>query len=171
MSVSRSCRDLSCYCLSIGDPFFCDKGRKNEKLTFASTYCCHGLKMHEAFQCLRNLKYVCVSKSFRTGRLGRELQMVQLSATKCNCIAILWVSLVSFAAIILCVASQWVFIVVVCFVINSVRKLWIHPRTIKGDFTFTSTGSSSVIHTSHTEKQPGIGTGITKNSWIQAQKL
>jgi hypothetical protein len=52
-------------------------------------------------------------------------QMVQLSATRCNCIAILWVSLVSFAAITLCVASQRVFIVtvVVYFVIDSVRKL------------------------------------------------
>jgi hypothetical protein len=30
-----------------------------------------------------------VSKSFRTGRLERELQMVQLSATRCSCIAIL----------------------------------------------------------------------------------
>jgi hypothetical protein len=66
----------------------------------------------------------CVSKSVRTGRLERELQMVQLSATRCSCIAILWVSLVSFAAITLCVASQRVFIVVsVYFVIDSVRKL------------------------------------------------
>jgi hypothetical protein len=40
--------------------------------------------------------YESVSKSVRTGRLERELQMVQLSATGCNCIAILWVSLVSF---------------------------------------------------------------------------
>jgi hypothetical protein len=38
--------------------------------------------------------------------------MVQLSATRCSCIAILWVSLVSFAAITICVASQRVFIVV-----------------------------------------------------------
>jgi hypothetical protein len=38
--------------------------------------------------------------------LERELHMVQLSATRCSCIAILWVSLVSFAAITLCVASQ-----------------------------------------------------------------
>jgi hypothetical protein len=45
-------------------------------------------------------------KSFRTSRLERELQMVQLSATTCSCIAILWVSLMSFAAITLCVASQ-----------------------------------------------------------------
>jgi hypothetical protein len=57
--------------------------------------------------------------------------MVQLSATRCSCIAILRVSLVSFAAITLRVASQRVFIiivvvvvvVVVYFVIDSVRKL------------------------------------------------
>jgi hypothetical protein len=30
-----------------------------------------------------------VSKSFRTGRLERELQMVQLSANRCSCITIL----------------------------------------------------------------------------------
>jgi hypothetical protein len=50
--------------------------------------------------------YEGVSKSFRSGRLERELQMAQLSATKCSCIAILWVSLVSFVAITLCVPSQ-----------------------------------------------------------------
>jgi hypothetical protein len=33
--------------------------------------------------------YEGVSKSFRTGRLERELQMVQLSATRCSRIAIL----------------------------------------------------------------------------------
>jgi hypothetical protein len=61
---------------------------------------------------------------FRTGHLERELQMVQLSATRCSCIAILWVSLVSFAAMTLCVASQRVFVVVVVyFVIDSVRKV------------------------------------------------
>jgi hypothetical protein len=49
--------------------------------------------------------YEGVSKNFRTGRLEREVQMVQLSATRCSCIAILWVSLVSFAAITLFVAS------------------------------------------------------------------
>jgi hypothetical protein len=64
------------------------------------------------------------TKSFRTGLLERELQMVQFSATRCSCIAILWVSLVSFVAITLCVASQWVFIVVAYFVIYSVRKLF-----------------------------------------------
>jgi hypothetical protein len=63
-----------------------------------------------------------VSRSFRTDRLERELQMVQLSATRCSCIAILWVSLVSSAAITLCVASQRVFIVVY-FVRDTVLKL------------------------------------------------
>jgi hypothetical protein len=69
-----------------------------------------------------------VSKSFRTGRLQRELQMVQLSATRCSCISILWVSLVSFAAISLCVASQRVFIIVVVyFVMTQSGNFWIHP--------------------------------------------
>jgi hypothetical protein len=76
-------------------------------------------------------KFICillyheaVCKSFRTGRLERELQTVQLSATRRSCIAIVWVSQVSFAAITLCVASQRVFIVVsVYFVIDLVRKL------------------------------------------------
>jgi hypothetical protein len=35
------------------------------------------------------LAYEGVSKSFRTGRLERELQMVQLSAIMCSCIAVL----------------------------------------------------------------------------------
>jgi hypothetical protein len=72
----------------------------------------------------RVVPYESVSKSFRTGRLEWELQMVHISATRCNFIAILWVSLVSFAAITLCVASQRVFVVVsLYFVINPVRKL------------------------------------------------
>jgi hypothetical protein len=58
--------------------------------------------------------YEGVSKSFWTGRLERELQMIALSATGCSCIAILWVSQVSFAAIKLYVASR-VFIVVCVF--------------------------------------------------------
>jgi hypothetical protein len=62
------------------------------------------------------------TKSFRTGCLEWELQMVQHSATRCSRNTILWVSLVSFATITLCVASQQVFIVVVSFVINSVWK-------------------------------------------------
>jgi hypothetical protein len=56
-----------------------------------------------------------VSKSFRTSHLERKLKMVQLSATRCCCIAVLWVSLVSFAATTLRVIFY--------FVIDSVRKL------------------------------------------------
>jgi hypothetical protein len=67
-------------------------------------------------------KYEGISKSFWTGRLERELQMVQLSATKCSCIGTSWISLVNFAAITLCVASRRVFIVVY-FVIDTARKL------------------------------------------------
>jgi hypothetical protein len=49
--------------------------------------------------------------------------MVQISATRCSCIAILSISLMNFAVIILCVASQRVFIIVVVyFVMDSVRK-------------------------------------------------
>jgi hypothetical protein len=64
--------------------------------------------------------------------LERELQMVQFPATRSSCIAILWVSLVSFVAITLCVASQRVFIIVVIvyFVIGSVRKLLDTPSYI-----------------------------------------
>jgi hypothetical protein len=79
---------------------------------------------------LRNT-YEDVSRSFRTGRLERELQMVQLSVTRCCCIVILWVSLVSFSSITLCVASQRVFtLVVVYFVIDSVRKLLNTPSYV-----------------------------------------
>jgi hypothetical protein len=52
--------------------------------------------------------------------------MVQLSATRCSCNAILSLSLVSFAAITLFVASQRVFIVVY-FVIDTSGNFWIHP--------------------------------------------
>jgi hypothetical protein len=75
-----------------------------------------------------NEMYEGVSKSFRTGSLERELQMVQLSATWCSCIAILWVRLVSFVAITLCVASQRVFVVVVYFVVTQSGNFWIKPR-------------------------------------------
>jgi hypothetical protein len=57
--------------------------------------------------------------------------MVQLSGTRCNCIAILWVSLVNLSAITRYVASQRVFIVVsVYFVADSVRKLLDTPSYI-----------------------------------------
>jgi len=67
-------------------------------------------------------KYEGITRSFRTGRLERELQMVQLSATRCGSIAIISFSLVNFAAITICVVSQGL-LVVVYFVIDSVRKL------------------------------------------------
>jgi hypothetical protein len=69
--------------------------------------------------------YEGVSKSFRTDRLERELQMVKLSAIKCSCIATLQVSLVSFAATTLCVASHRVFI----FISLSTQSgnFWIQP--------------------------------------------
>jgi hypothetical protein len=97
-------------------------------LTTKLTTWLHGivfLEMLTVTQPVRTLPaYEDVSKSFRTGRLEQELQMVQLSATKCSCIAILCISLASFAAITICVASQRVFIVVsVYFVIDSIRKL------------------------------------------------
>jgi hypothetical protein len=68
-------------------------------------------------------KYEGVSKSTQTCRLERKLHIVELSATKCSCFAISWVSLVSFTSITLCVASQQVIPKVsVFFVIDSVRK-------------------------------------------------
>jgi hypothetical protein len=74
--------------------------------------------------------YEGVSKSFRTSRLERELQMVQLSATRCSCIAILWVSVVSFATIILYVACQRVIANVnMYFVTDRVRKLLVTPSS------------------------------------------
>jgi len=48
--------------------------------------------------------YENVYKSFRTGHLARGLQIVQISVARCSCSAVLWVSLVSFPAVILCVA-------------------------------------------------------------------
>jgi hypothetical protein len=75
--------------------------------------------------------YQGVSRSFQTGCLEQELQMVQLSATRCSCVAILWASLVSSAAITLCVASQQVFIIVAYFIMDSVQKLLDTPSYTK----------------------------------------
>jgi hypothetical protein len=93
--------------------------------------------------CLICERYEDVSKSFRNGRLERELQMVQTSATRCSCIAILWVSLMRFVAITLYVASQRVFIVVsLYFVVDSVRKLLDTPsydvKFLHGSHSFIS---------------------------------
>jgi hypothetical protein len=82
--------------------------------------------------------YEGVSKSFRTGRLERELEMVQISATRYSCIAILWVSPVNFVVMTLFIASEWVFIVVsVYFVVDSVRKLLDTPLTHTHTHTHT----------------------------------
>jgi hypothetical protein len=61
----------------------------------------------------------CIQK-FPDWQPGARTANGKLSATRCSCMTILWVSLVSFAAITLCVASR-VFIVVY-FVIDSVRN-------------------------------------------------
>jgi hypothetical protein len=96
---------------------------KNNEISW--THKCQEEFKETCFVC----KHAGVSKSFRTGRLERELQMVQLYATRCSCIAILWVSLVSFAAIKLCVASQRVFIVVISLSTQS-GNFWIYPRML-----------------------------------------
>jgi hypothetical protein len=75
-----------------------------------------------------NGQYEGVSKSLRIGCLERELQMVQLSATRCSCVAILCVSLSNFTAIILCVASQRVFVVI--SLSTQSGNFWIHPRIL-----------------------------------------
>jgi hypothetical protein len=74
-----------------------------------------------------NELYEGESKSFRTGRLERELQVVQLTAIRCSCIAILWVSLVNFAVITLYVASRRMFIVVSVMIQSG--NFWLHPST------------------------------------------
>jgi hypothetical protein len=76
-----------------------------------------------------------VSKSSRTGHLEPELQMVQLSAIRCSCIAILWVTLVSFVAITLRVASQRVFIVVYLVMTQS-GNFWIHPHIAQISYSY-----------------------------------
>jgi hypothetical protein len=90
--------------------------------------------------------YEGVSKSFRNGRLERELQMVQLPASRCSCDAMLWVSLVSFAATTLCFASQRVFVVAVDSLIDSVRKLLDTPSYL---LTFSRRMSQSYSYTEH----------------------
>jgi hypothetical protein len=79
--------------------------------------------------------YEGVSKSFRTGRLERELQMAKLSAIRCSFIAILWVSLVRFVAITLCIASQWVFIIIIIIII--LLLLWFRYRLSPQTFGYT----------------------------------
>jgi hypothetical protein len=92
--------------------------------------------------------YDGVSKSFRTGHLERELQMVQLSATRYSCIAILWVSLVIFAAILLCVASQWWLLLLLLLLF----RYRLSPET----FGYTLVCSSLIIASSRRHTSDGI---------------
>jgi hypothetical protein len=64
--------------------------------------------------------------------------MLQLSATRCSCIAILLISLVSFVAITLCVAFQRAFVVVVIvyFVMTQSGNFWIHLRKSSSSLHF-----------------------------------
>jgi hypothetical protein len=81
----------------------------------------------------KSLRNFCFDQTFRCRRVYPKVFGLAAcsenckwygSATSCSCIAILWVSLVSFAAITLYVASQRVFIVFCClFHYDSVRKL------------------------------------------------
>jgi len=69
-------------------------------------------------------------KVSRLAAWSQNCQWYQLSATRCSFIAVLRVSLVSFAAITLCVASQRVFSVVsLYFVMTQSGNFWIHPPT------------------------------------------
>jgi hypothetical protein len=82
--------------------------------------------------------------------------MLQLSATRCSCITILWVSLVSFAAITFCVTSQQVFIVVsMYFVIHAVRAdrlttVGLRPNSLsRSEASITMSGSLALTFLSH----------------------
>jgi hypothetical protein len=63
-----------------------------KKSSFISPCTTYNRPTHTPHQLLSARVYECASKSFRTGRLERELQMISLSATRWSCIAILWVS-------------------------------------------------------------------------------
>jgi hypothetical protein len=75
-----------------------------------------------------NEMYEGVTKSFRTGRLERELQMVQLSATRCSCIAVLWVNLVSFAAMTFVLLLNECLLLLLISLSTQSGNFWKHPR-------------------------------------------
>jgi hypothetical protein len=100
-----------------------------QKFKLTDVYLCKWLQDRISSVVLNLVIYKGVSKCFWTGCLEKELQMVQLSATRCSFIAILWVRLVSFVAITHCVASQWVFIVILLS--TQTRNFWIHPHIHK----------------------------------------
>jgi hypothetical protein len=75
--------------------------------------------------------------------------MVQLSATRCNYIAILRVSVVSFAAITLCVTSQRVFFVVVVVVYFNLLSPETFGYTLVHTRAHTHTLLLTLAHTLH----------------------
>jgi hypothetical protein len=110
-------------------------------------------------------EYEGVSKSFRTGCLERELQMVQLSATRCTCIAILWVSLVSFDATTLCVASERVFTVVSVYFVIDRKFICGTSRWMRWTFT----GLTSTLALRSTNRGRG-GEGICTTEALMCSK-
>jgi len=110
--------------------------------------------------------YEDVSKSFRTGRLERELQMLHLSATRCSYSAVLWGILVSFDAITLSVASQRVFIVVgVNFVIDSVRKRLDTPSYV----TLAHRNGTALVGCSSNHRQVILHNDSNYLHWIKGR--
>jgi hypothetical protein len=88
------------------------------KTTSIYVYLC---KIHSLSS--KNVIRGCVQK-FLTGSISAN----GIAVTRCRFIAILWVSLVSFAIVTLCVASQWVIPKVsVYFVMTQSGNFWIHP--------------------------------------------
>jgi hypothetical protein len=82
--------------------------RRDELHGTSGSYCIWGLKhlpqiLAPFLNCIKitnfgcsqssTITYECVSRSFRIGRLEWELKMVQLSATRCSCFAVLWACL------------------------------------------------------------------------------
>jgi hypothetical protein len=78
-------------------------------------------------ECLPQLHMRGCIQKFPDWPPAARLHVVQLSATRCSCVAILWVRLVSFAAITLCVASRRVFVAVISLSTQS-GNFWIRPH-------------------------------------------
>jgi hypothetical protein len=88
-----------------------------------------------------NTIYVGVSKSFRTGRLERKLQMVQLSAIMRSC-DILCQSSEFHHHNTLCCFSTSVLLLLLLLLIslsNQSGKFWIHPRIVELQQCVTAT--------------------------------
>jgi hypothetical protein len=107
-----------------------------------------------------------------------DSSIAQLSATGCSCIAILWLSLVSFGAITYCVASR-VYKVVVYFVIDSAQKLLdtpsyvhvsIHESWIPTSYVFFAkrwmvNGEFEVTRCTSPDLSPKIFPPLLENTW------